>query len=84
MYKLEIENTVTHQVHTYNVEDINKGKKLYFQFDIDTLGLSDGEYNLTLFDEEENIVCVDLLKIGDFSVEALQYKKGENTYIVVN
>lgn len=81
MYKIELENTTTHQKITYNdLTDWNNGKKLFFNFNIDTTGLSKGEYILSLFDDE-TIIATDTLKIGDFNNKAIQYNKGNNIYI---
>lgn len=79
---LKLENTTTHQIFEYDVIDKNYGEKLYFRFDINTLQLEDGEYSLTLYDGEE-IVVTDLLKVGDFNPQTLQYKTGDNTYISI-
>lgn len=81
MYKIEIENNVTHQKYTYdNVEDKNNGKKLFYKFYIDTSNLDDGEYTLSLYDGN-NLITSELLKIGDFSNKSIQYSKGSNVYI---
>lgn len=81
MYKIVIKNTVTNQEYVYdNIEDINGGKKLYYNFNIDTSNLSDGEYKLTLF-KGDDIVCTELLKVGDFNSDKIQYSKGANVYI---
>lgn len=77
---LQLENTVTHKQYEYDVKDNNEGKKLYYQFDINTLNLDDGEYKLTLIDGKK-VVVNDILKIGDFNPNSLQYNKGENTYV---
>lgn len=79
---LKLENTTTHQIFDYDVIDKNYGEKLYFRFDINTLELEDGEYSLTLYDGED-IVVTDLLKVGDFNPQTLQYKTGDNTYISI-
>lgn len=81
MYKIVIKNTVTNQEYVYdNIEDINGGKKLYYNFNIDTSNLSDGEYKLTLF-KGDDIVCTELLKVGDFNSDKIQYSKGANVFI---
>lgn len=81
MYKIVIKNTVTNQEYVYdNIEDINGGKKLYYNFNIDTSNLSDGEYKLTLF-KGDDIVCTELLKVGDFNTDKIQYSKGINVFI---
>lgn len=79
---LKLENTTTHQIFDYDVDDKNYGEKLYFRFDINTLELEDGEYSLTLYDGED-IVATDFLKVGDFNPQTLQYKTGDNTYISI-
>lgn len=81
MYKIVIKNTVTNQEYAYdNIEDNNGGKKLYYNFNIDTSNLSDGEYKLTLF-KGDDIVCTELLKVGDFNSDKIQYSKGSNVFI---
>ena len=80
---LKIENTVTHSVYEYDVEDKNNGKKLYFQFDINSLNLDDGEYKLYLFNGD-NLIYTDILKIGNYNPDTLQYNKGANTYINID
>ena len=81
MYKIEIENNVTHQKYTYdNVEDKNNGKKLFYNFNINTSNLDDGEYTLSLYDGS-NLITSELLKIGDFNNKSIQYSKGNNIYI---
>lgn len=79
---LKLENTTTHQIYEYEVKDMNNGEKLYFRFDIDTSNLVDGEYILSLYDGKK-LITTDLLKIGDYNADTLQYKRGENTYINV-
>lgn len=81
MYRIEIENNVTHQKYTYdNVEDKNKGKKLFYNFNIDTSNLDDGEYTLSLYDGNK-LITSELLKIGDFNNKTIQYSKGANVFI---
>lgn len=83
MYKIRLENTVTHQIYEQQVEDGNNGESLYFRFGISTFDLVDGEYILTLFDAEGNVLAEDLLRIGDYNPDTLQYTKGEKTYLDV-
>lgn len=79
---IKLENTTSHQTYEYEVVDANNGEKLYFRFDINTSDLVEGEYKLELVDNGE-IIATDILKIGDFNTNTLQYKKGDNTYIAV-
>lgn len=81
MYKIEIENNVTHQKYTYdNVVDKNNGKKLFYNFNLDTSNLDDGEYTLSLYDGNK-LITSELLKIGDFNNKSIQYSKGANVFI---
>lgn len=81
MYRIKLQNTVTNQEYTYdNVIDKNNGKKLYYNYNIDTSNLSDGEYKLTLF-KGNDIVCTEILKVGDFNTDKIQYSKGANVFI---
>lgn len=81
MYKIEIENNVTHQKYTYdNVEDKNNGKKLFYNFSVNTSNLDDGEYTLSLYDGNK-LITSELLKIGDFNNKSIQYSKGSNVFI---
>lgn len=79
---LRLENTTTHQEYQYDVVDVNNGEKLYFRFNINTLDLDDGEYTIKVYDGDE-LILTDILKIGDFNANSLQYKKNDNTYIEV-
>ena len=82
MYIVELENTITHQFYQYECTDKNDGQKLYYLFNINTLELDSGEYNLTVYEGDE-VIHTDLLKIGDFNPTTLQYKTGANTYISI-
>lgn len=83
MYVIKLENTVTHQIHRFESEDMNNGSKLYYEFNVNTLELEDGEYILTLCDSEDNVLSEDILRIGDFTPQTLQYKAGGDTYIAI-
>lgn len=83
MYVIKLENTVTHQIHRFESEDMNNGSKLYYEFNVNTLELEDGEYILTLCDSEDNVLSEDILRIGDFTPQTLQYKAGGDTYISI-
>lgn len=84
MYKIRLENTITHNIYEKQVEDRNNGDKLYYHFAMSTLDLEDGEYILTLYNADGDVLAEDLLRIGDFNLDTLQYTKGENIYINVN
>lgn len=81
MYKIELINKQTKEITTFNdVVDINKGEKMFFKFQIDTTKLEDGDYSLTLYDDD-SVIHTDTLRVGDFNVKSLQYKRGEDIYV---
>ena len=54
---------------------------MYFKFEIDTTQLTDGEYHLHLYDENNEIIVTDTLSINNFNLNGIQYEKGENIYV---
>ena len=81
MYKIELVNKHTKEIIVYdNLEDVNEGEKLFYNFKLNVKDLADGEYALSLYEDGE-LVATDTLNIGNFSKNAIQYTKGENIYI---
>ena len=50
-YSIILQNTLTKQTYVFNVEDI--GNNLFYNFEIDTTTLDDGEYKLFLISNED-------------------------------
>ena len=85
MYKIEIVNKKTKELITYNnVDDKNNGEKLYYKFEIDATTLSDGEYTINVYNDDDVMVCSDTLNVGEFNTNKLQYERGNNIYISTN
>ena len=53
---------------------------MFYNFNLDTSNLDDGEYTLSLYDGNK-LITSELLKIGDFNNKSIQYSKGSNVYI---
>ena len=51
-YSIMLQNTVTKEITTYNVED--KGNKFYFKFNVD-INLENGEYYMLLFENPSQL-----------------------------
>lgn len=66
--------------YEFNVTDLNEGVKLYYHFEIPTVDIPDGKYNMQLLDGE-TVIYEDIVCIGDFKGATIQYKRGENIYI---
>ena len=67
--------------YSFDVVDLNDGEKMFYKFQIPTIEMEDGKYNLVLFDDDENTIVEDILVIGDFNSNSLQYMRGDNVYI---
>lgn len=68
------------KTYEFNVTDLNEGVKLYYHFEIPTVDIPDGKYNMQLLDGE-TVIYEDIVCIGDFKGATIQYKRGENIYI---
>ena len=80
MYRIVLEHISTKKTYNFNAEDKNNGEKLYFRFQIPLTDVEDGKYKLFVYQDEE-LIKEDILVIGDFNTETLQYQRGENVYI---
>ena len=81
MYKIELINKKTNEITTFDtLVDKNEGEKMFFKFEINTSLLTDGEYTLKLYDDDE-LIKTETVTVGDYDTKALQYKKGENIYV---
>lgn len=67
--------------YTFNVDDLNRGEKLYYKFQFTTANVANGKYNMVLTDDDGNVIAEDVVCIGDFNAETIQYNRGENVYI---
>lgn len=84
MYRIVLVNKKTKETITFNdVVDVNNGEKLFYKFQINTSQMVDGEYTLSLY-EDDALVLVDTLVVGEFNVNGLQYNRGEDIYIETN
>lgn len=81
-YNIELINEKTKETILYeDVQDLNEGEKMYFNFQINAQELKDGEYKLNVIDGDGNVVASDTLNVGEFDVVGIQHKRGENVYI---
>lgn len=70
-YTIVLENTVTKTHHFFNVDNMKNDDDVLWQFDIDTTGLDDGDYTLTLIEYGDGIELTEeeittLLSQNDF------------------
>lgn len=69
-----IENNVTHFKRYYDNIDINT-KDIYSNFVIDTEMLEDGEYTLFIFNNNNELLRKELVKIGEYKTKYNNTKK---------
>ena len=77
--KLNLVNNLTKVV--YDIENLTdlKVNQLNYAFDIQVpAGIDDGEYNYTLFDDDDNIVATGILQIGSYEPEKQSYTAQTN------
>ena len=48
--------------------------KMYLQFELDTSDLQDGEYILRVFDDDNMVINEELVKIGEYTQNKVEYK----------
>lgn len=81
-YNIELINEKTKETILYeDVQDLNDGEKMYFNFQINAQELKDGEYKLNVIDGNGDVVASDTLNVGEFDIVGIQHKRGENVYI---
>lgn len=72
--QLSLSNITTNFKKYYPKIDVTFENELYIKFTIPTLDLGDGEYHLELFDDKNNLISEEVLRIGDFNVDKKEYK----------
>lgn len=77
-YSLILKNSTTLNFQTYNLEDLNENKSLYYRFNIELVDMIDGEYQFYLIENsnwdeiELNTEDVYKSKINDSLINVLQ------------
>ena len=67
--------------YTFEVTDLNHGEKLFYNFQIPTLDVEDGKYNMVITDDNDVVIAEEQVCIGYFNSETIQYQRAENVYI---
>lgn len=66
-------NSVTNFTKYYPQIDVITSK-MYLQFELDTSDLQDGEYILRVFDDDNMVINEELVKLGEFTQNKVEYK----------
>ena len=67
--------------YTFELTDLNHGEKLFYNFQISTLEVEDGKYNMVITDDNDVVIAEEQVCIGYFNSETIQYQRAENVYI---
>lgn len=83
---LKFENNVSKKEYEFQVSDVGDSVLFYhFEDFILDEGMDDGQYSYTLFDDEDKIVAVGLVQIGDFLPSTTAYtKENKDVFIQYN
>lgn len=80
-----LKNSVTKAEYTFEVEDICDSS-IFYHFNINLYeNMDDGDYEYTLFDDNNEKVAVGLVRIGDYVAPTSSYTENNNeTYVQYN
>lgn len=80
---LKFKNSLTKVEYSFEVTD-NGGGGFFYSFDIELPeGIDDGEYEYRLYDGEDE-KAVGLVRIGDYTMDTVQYENNNGKYKVYN
>lgn len=65
-YNITLINNLTKKEYVYNDVEDNTNDSIYFNFNIDTTALIDGEYTLYLYTADSQLITTELVQIGDY------------------
>lgn len=72
--QLILTNTTTnYSIYSPNITPITENE-IYWEFEIDTSHLIDGEYQLKLYNDNNQIIYTDLVKIGEYKPTKINYQ----------
>lgn len=72
--QLILTNTTTnYSIYSPNITPITENE-IYWEFEIDTSRLIDGEYQLKLYSDNNQIIYTDLVKIGLYKPTKISYQ----------
>lgn len=69
-----LENITTKFKRYYPEVNVISSDFIYIEIELDVADLTDGEYQLTLYDDNRKIIGKELVKIGDYNSTKTQYK----------
>ena len=69
-----LENVTTKFKQYFPNIQVSSDNPLYLVFELDTRDYQDGEYEITIFEDDNRIIGKEIIKIGEFKTAKTQYK----------
>lgn len=72
--QLSLTHITTNFKRYYPKIDVTFENEFIIKFNIPTLDLIDGEYQLEIYDDKNNLIGEEVMRIGDYKVNKVEYK----------
>lgn len=76
-----LEHTTTKYKRYFDNVDVKIDNPLYMAINIDTANLEDGEYTLTLYKNNNEVVAKEIVRIGDYKIREYKVEKKYTEYV---
>ncbi|MEE1226338.1 MAG: hypothetical protein UHM08_04445 [Bacteroidales bacterium] len=78
-----LENLTTKYKQYFPDIEVNTDNPMYFTLNMDLSHLQDGEYQLTIYTDDNKQIGEEIIRLGEFKAEKTQYKveKKFTTYV---
>ena len=76
-----IQNNSTKYKRYFEDVEVNIDNPLYMSINLDLTALQDGEYTLTLYKNNNEILAKELVRIGDFQIREYKIEKKFTEYV---
>lgn len=75
-----LKHNTTHFTQYYDNVEVKNGTPLYQTIELDLSRLVDGDYTLTLFNNSNEELAKELIRIGDYQIKEYKSEKKYTTY----
>lgn len=69
-----LEHTTTKYKQYYTEVEVNNDNPMFFIIELNTEGLADGEYMLSIYKDDNEFIAEELVRIGDYKSAKTEYK----------
>ena len=75
-----LSHNTTHYTQYYDNVRVKSDNPLYSSITLDFSNLEDGEYTLSLYDNQNELLAKELVRIGDYQIKEYKSEKKYTTY----